>query len=168
MKNISKTLLFGIGNCGREDDGLGWAFIDRIKPKLPNNCDYEYRYQLQIEDAELIGEFDNVVFIDASRKELENGYSWDTCQGSNTHSFSTHALLPETILYLSEHLYQHSPRAFVLGIQGHKWELKNGLTKKAKENLQKAYTYFTEQLSDYKLGRSQLNMLKINSTKKIV
>jgi len=149
MGNKSKTLLFGIGNCGRADDGLGWAFIDRIKSKLPDNYDYEYRYQLQIEDADLIGEFDTVIFVDASRNELENGYSWETCEGSNTYSFSTHALLPETILYLSEHLYQHTPRAFVLEIQGHKWELKNGLTNKAKENLKKANTYFTEHLSDY-------------------
>ena len=145
----NKCLILGIGNYGRQDDGLGWEFLDGLNEKKFKNVSMEYRYQLQIEDAELIGKFDTVVFVDASRNELENGYSWETCEGSNTYSFSTHALMPETILYLSEHLYQHMPRAFVLEIQGHKWELKSGLTKKAKENLKKANTYFTEHLSDY-------------------
>ena len=31
------SLIYGIGNDGRQDDGLGWAFIDRleqIRPRL--------------------------------------------------------------------------------------------------------------------------------------
>ncbi len=36
MKNYdNKNIIIGIGNCGREDDGLGWAFLDEIKSKLP-------------------------------------------------------------------------------------------------------------------------------------
>lgn len=144
----NKCLILGIGNYGRQDDGLGWEFLDGFNESKFKNVSLEYRYQLQIEDAELIGDFDMVVFVDASKNELENGYAWETCTSSNTHSFSTHALVPETILYLAEELYHHKPKAFVLAIQGYQWELDNGLSKNAQENLKKAKAYFTKHILD--------------------
>ena len=27
------SLIYGIGNVGRQDDGLGWAFIDRLEAR---------------------------------------------------------------------------------------------------------------------------------------
>ena len=151
----NKCLILGIGNSGRQDDGLGWEFLDGLSERKFKNVSLEYRYQLQIEDAELICGFDTVVFVDASRNELENGYAWEPCVGSNTYSFSTHALVPETILYLSEHLYHHSPKAYVLAIQGFQWELENGLSKNAQENLKKAKAYFTKHIVDQIFGYSQ-------------
>ncbi|RLD75788.1 MAG: Ni/Fe hydrogenase, partial [Bacteroidetes bacterium] len=61
----NKTIVFGIGNIGRQDDGLGWLFLDHLKEKQFNHLDLEYRYQLQIEDAELICNYDTVIFVDA-------------------------------------------------------------------------------------------------------
>ncbi|MDQ7073091.1 MAG: hypothetical protein Q9N32_05950 [Gammaproteobacteria bacterium] len=29
--NTSDSLIYGIGNVGRQDDGLGWAFIDWLE-----------------------------------------------------------------------------------------------------------------------------------------
>jgi hypothetical protein len=55
-------------------------------------------------------------------------------------------LKPETILYLSENLYGHEPNAYILAIEGHEWELQNGLTKKAKKNLEKAYYFLMEEI----------------------
>ena len=34
-------LVFGIGNCGRGDDGLGWAFLDRIRHEEGFECPAE-------------------------------------------------------------------------------------------------------------------------------
>lgn len=135
-------LIFGIGNAGRQDDGLGWAFLDALNPNQFQNIQFEYRFQLQIEDAELMGNFKKVIFVDASKKNLLNGFEWEKCTGSNQHSFSTHTLLPETIMYLSQNLYQHTPKAHILAIQGYEWELQNGLTLLADENLQKALLFF--------------------------
>ena len=134
----NKCIIFGIGNSGRQDDGLGWAFLDLLKKNEFEKASVEYKYQLQIEDAELIGKYDTVIFVDASKNDLINGYNFDACKASNKYSFSTHALVPETILYLSHHLYDHRPDAYILAIQGYEWELKNGLTKMAVENLNKA------------------------------
>ena len=142
-KNVeNKCIIFGIGNSGRQDDGLGWAFLDVLKKNKFEKASFEYKYQLQIEDAELIGNYDTVIFVDASKNDLINGYKFDTCKASNKYSFSTHALVPETILYLSQHLYNHKPKANILAIHGYEWELKNGLTKMATYNLNKAVEFF--------------------------
>jgi len=140
----NKCIIFGIGNSGRQDDGLGWTFLDLLKKTEFEKASFEYKYQLQIEDAELIGKYDTVIFVDASKNDLINGYKFDTCKPSNKYSFSTHALVPETILYLSQHLYNHKPNAYILAIQGYEWELKNGLTKMAIENLNKVIEFINK------------------------
>ena len=86
------TVLFGIGNCGRADDGLGWAFLDAVQ-KIPGFCGRaEYRYQLQVEDALLASTAKNVVFIDSSRSPLPTGFEIRTCRPAKDFEFTTHVL----------------------------------------------------------------------------
>ncbi|RUA09418.1 MAG: Ni/Fe hydrogenase [Flavobacteriia bacterium] len=139
-----KGIVLGIGNKGRQDDGLGWLFLDHIKSKGFNKYDLEYRYQLQIEDAELISRYQNVLFVDASKEKIEEGFYTKTCRPSEKYSFSTHELMPETILYLAKKLYHAQPVAKILAIKGYQWNLKNGITKKAMTNLKKAEEFFIE------------------------
>ena len=56
-----KTLLIGIGNSGRSDDALGWKFVDEFAD-YDYLFDLEYRYQLQIEDSELVSRYKKVIF----------------------------------------------------------------------------------------------------------
>ncbi|MBV1923693.1 MAG: hydrogenase maturation protease [Flavobacteriaceae bacterium] len=143
MKNCdNKTILIGIGNCGREDDGLGWAFLDEIKSKLPSHFDVEYRYQLQIEDAELISHYDAVYFIDAHKDTLENGFNCEKCIPVKTHHFSSHELPPETILFLAESIYDKKPESLIIGISGESFNLNIGLTEFAQQNLKNAVSFF--------------------------
>ena len=72
--DFNKLLLIGIGNSGRGDDGLGWKFTDLISEKNYHWIDLEYRYQLQIEDTELINNYDTIVFVDASHTVLKDGF----------------------------------------------------------------------------------------------
>ena len=140
MKN--NTIILGIGNVGRQDDGLGWLFLDFLEDEDFEGIDIEYRYQLQIEDAELICNYQTVIFIDATKEITKKGYYYKYCEPSDQFGFSTHELAPETILFLANQLYNQDPKAFILGIQGHKWNLEVGLSKTAKENLDKAKEYF--------------------------
>ena len=143
MKNYdNKTILIGIGNCGREDDGLGWAFLDEIKSKLPSHFDIEYRYQLQIEDAELISHYDTVYFVDAHKDTLENGFNCEKCIPVETHHFSSHELPPETILYLAESIYDKKPESHIIGISGISFNLNIGLTESAQQNLKNVTSFF--------------------------
>ena len=143
MKKSDKTIIIGIGNNGRQDDGLGWMFLDFLEEKGPD-LDIEYRYQLQIEDADLISKYDRVFFVDATKEETDYGYYLKPCLPSEEYSFSTHALNPETIMYLAKKLYNHKPDASIFAIQGYEWELKIGLSEKGTVNLDKAKKYFED------------------------
>jgi len=140
----NKILIIGIGNCGRADDALGWTFIDKIKEYLPDNYDYEYKYQLQVEDAELISHYDVVYFVDAHKEQFDKGFTWGEGHPIATHSFSTHELDPGTVLYLSKSIYDELPKSYILGISGLSFELKIGLSDKAKENLSHALEFFND------------------------
>ncbi len=144
-KSDNKTIILGIGNNGRQDDGLGWSFLDFLDDEH-SNIDLEYRYQLQIEDAELISTYDTVIFVDATKEYTKDGFYLNPCHPSEKYSFSTHALKPETVLYLSNKLYDHNPRASIFGIQGYDWELKIGLSEKGSVNLNKAKKYFKDKV----------------------
>ena len=135
-------LIIGIGNCSRRDDGLGWAFLDEIKKKMPVGPELIYKYQLNIEDAEMITEADTIIFIDAFSGELENGFSFEECLPVDSFEFTTHALSPGVIVSLCKNLYDSEPNAYVLKIQGTEWELKDGLSPLAEINLQKALEFF--------------------------
>ncbi len=145
MKKSDKIIILGIGNNGRQDDGLGWSFLDFLDEQN-TNIDLEYRYQLQIEDAELISNYDTVIFVDATKEETEEGFYLEPCRPSEKYSFSTHSLEPETIMYLSYKLYDHKPDASIFGIQGYDWELMIGLSEKGTINLNKAKKYFKDKV----------------------
>jgi len=146
MRNQSKTLIFGIGNCGRADDGLGWAFLDKIKPHLPNNYDVEYRYQLQIDDAELVAQYQTVFFIDAHKNSFEKGYLFEVCHPRATDSFTSHELDPKSVLLLTKTIYHKTPEAYLLGITGEKFCLSMGLSNIAQINLSNALDFFNEKI----------------------
>lgn len=149
MKN-KKTdiLILGIGNSGRRDDGLGWAFLDFWEERLPHGWDCEYRYQLQVEDAQLIATYDRVYFIDADRRAHPNGFLFEEIQGHQEESFTSHELSPKMILYLCKSIYEKEPEAFLLGISGEEFQLKNGLSETAIKNLAKAITFFDSEIHE--------------------
>ena len=134
----TKVLLCGIGNSGRSDDGLGWAFVETIEKHGNFKGEIIQRYQLQVEDAELISHFDEVLFVDATVENLKNGFLLKDVPPAKEFAFTTHELPPETVVGLCKEMYDKSPKAFILLIEGVDWELNIGMSKKAERNLQKA------------------------------
>ena len=137
-----RLILFGIGNCGRCDDGLGWAFLDQIEQEGTFRGQLEYRYQLQIEDAALIRDAERVVFVDSHRGSLPGGWSWQPCEASADFEFTTHTLAPQAVLFLCQNLYGKHPHAEVLMIEGVKWDLANGLSGQATQHLRDALRFY--------------------------
>ncbi len=142
MEITGKTLLVGIGNIGREDDGLGWLFLDKISELFPGYFDVEYRYQLQVEDAEMLSHYQQVVFVDAHAGLQNKAFVWQKCLPEAPETFTSHELEPGAVYYLTNTIYKKYPDAYVLGIAGKSFELKIGLTDFAKVNLQKALDFF--------------------------
>lgn len=148
MKSASGTIIFGIGNSGRSDDAIGWAFLDKIEQTGEFEGDLVYRYQLQIEDAELIRNAKQVIFVDAYQGKLKNGFEWKDCVPSNSYSFTSHELAPEAILFLCQDLYDILPSTKVLMIEGEDWDLNIGMSSKAKANLEAAFEDFYVKVLD--------------------
>jgi hypothetical protein len=64
---------------------------------------------------------------------------------------------PETILYLANDLYNKFPEAYTIAISGHYWDLKTSLSKKAKKNVQLAFTFFIKDFLPIIQPRTQVN-----------
>lgn len=137
-----ETLLIGIGNSGRSDDGLGWAFLDRIQQGAAFGGRVEYRYQLQVEDAALISDMEHVIFVDSYRGELPNGFQLTRCEPLREFAFTTHVLPPGAVLFLCRDLYGRVPRADALMIQGTSWDLHIGMSPEAERRLEDALQFF--------------------------
>jgi len=141
------TILFGIGNSGRSDDGLGWAFLDRIQQESEFGGQIEYRYQLQVEDAALISHAERVIFVDSYQGNLPGGMEWKPCIPSRDFEFTSHVLSPRAVMFLCQDLYGKTPRADMLAIQGLSWGLQIGMSPEAEHNLANALRLFKDKLS---------------------
>lgn len=141
-------LIIGIGNDSRGDDGLGWAFLDAIAQAGSPPGRLEYRYQLLVEDAELLTRFPEVLFADASEKPLAGSYLLEPCHPDPAAEIYTHQQTPGAILCLCQELYGHRPEAWCLYIRGYEWTFDTGLSEQAKANLAHAADFFREWLKN--------------------
>ncbi|MEZ4743248.1 MAG: hydrogenase maturation protease [Bdellovibrionota bacterium] len=133
------TLIYGIGNPGRGDDGLGFAFIER----LPIDILYDTHcaYQLNIEDAELFAKYTNIMIIDAA-KNLDTNFTFNTVEPKDESSFSTHSMSVATVAALCHNLFRKQPKVRLLAIKGIDFQLKIGLSHSANNALEDALFWF--------------------------
>lgn len=152
MSNTPAILLFGYGNPGRGDDGLGPALIEAMlnrlsdqkrlsdKNRLPdkNNLgDVECLtdMQLQIEHVtDLLGR-ERILFIDADMS-CEQACSLRPLQSKKDDSYTSHAMSPEALMYTYQQVYGDvAPTAFTLSIRAYQFELGADLCEQARQNL---------------------------------
>jgi hydrogenase maturation protease len=144
-----KVLIYGYGNPGREDDGLGNAFVNRIREWVAieglHDFDFDSNYQLNIEDADAIADKDLVIFADASEEDIED-FCLSNVDGTSGVTFTTHAASPGYIVKLCEDLFNKKPTVLLLHMKGYEWEFKEGLSEKATANLNAALVYMKKKL----------------------
>ena len=135
-----RVLVFGIGNPGRGDDGLGPRAAERFEALgLPEvTCDANY--QLNIEDSLVCSRHDVVVFVDAARG-LRTPFTWTVIRAEASVPAMTHALGPGAVLALCEGIYGRKPEAHLLAIRGHRGEVGEGLSVRAEKNLAEAVRF---------------------------
>ncbi len=165
-----KTLVIGVGNAGRQDDGLGPALVERLAGVKPperaiiqtpdGKVDVFWTYQLNIEDAAAVREYDRVVFVDAredtpaeAREESEQAFGSPTrllgvrmapLAPAATIAFTTHEMSPAAVLALGEELYGRTAEGYLLTIRGLQWEFAEGLSAEAERNLAEACRILAE------------------------
>lgn len=141
-----KTLVYGIGNPSRGDDGIGYEFLELLETR--DDIDLNYSYQLQIEDAELFSKYERIIIIDAFKGEED--FVFKKVEPLYSNSFTTHALYPETIASLTENLYSKKPIVYFLGVKGEEFDLGEGLGPRARRGLRESYLFLTNFLDQDK------------------
>jgi hydrogenase maturation protease len=145
-------MVYGYGNPGRQDDGLGNEMINKLeswqKEEKPTNLFLDSNYQLNIEDASNISDKDIVIFVDASVEKAVRDFTFSVVQPTSKSNFSMHAVSPGYVLDLCNKIYHHYPSAYLLHIKGYEWEFMEGLTAKANKNLEKAFYFLKKIIKD--------------------
>ena len=142
-------LIYGYGNPGRQDDGHGNAFVNRIREWVAveglHDFSFDSNYQLNIEDADAIADKDLVIFADASEEDIGD-FCLSKVDGKKEVSFTTHAASPGYIVKLCEELFNKKPHVLLLHIKGYEWEFREGISEKARANLEAALQYMKKRL----------------------
>ena len=137
-----QTLIYGYGNLGRQDDGLGILLSEKLQAWVSEQglvgFEFESNYQLNIEDAEAIANKDLVIFADASEEEIED-FCLSVVDGKRELSFTTHAASPGYIVKLCNDLFNKQPVVLLVHLKGYEWAFREGLSERAKDNLENAF-----------------------------
>lgn len=147
---MEKILIYGYGNPGRYDDGLGNEFVNKIenwiKENNITNIDVDSNYQLNIEDAEVISHYDKVIFVDASEEPIDDFY-FSYVEASDAHiEFTMHAVSTSFVVDLCQKIYNKTPEVYLIHIKGYVWDFEEKITEEAMNNLNKAFDFITDKL----------------------
>lgn len=148
---MSRILIYGYGNPGRQDDGLGILLAEKLE-KWAEKAGYDFidfdsNYQLNVEDALAISEYDLVIFADASIEKIQN-FIITKVHPSKKTEFTMHAVTPDYVLHLCHSLYAKFPATYLIHLKGFEFEFLEKLTKKAEANLKAAFDLMVEILTN--------------------
>jgi len=145
---MKKTLIYGYGNAGRQDDGLGERFIklmdEWIARENIQNLFTDCNYQLNIEDSATISEYDTVIFVDASVADIEDYKMEKVVPNDATIEFTMHAVSVSYVLDLCKKIYNKQPETYVLHIKAYEFEFIEEMTPKAERNLLAAFEFLKQ------------------------
>ncbi len=136
-----RVLVFGIGNPGRRDDGLGPALAEALEARQLAGVTIDADYQLTIEDSVSVAEHDLVVFADADAVGPEPYSLKPIGPAAGGVGFSTHGAEPGGVIALAQQVFDKKTEAYLFGIRGYEFELSVEMTEKAKANLEKALAF---------------------------
>lgn len=141
-----KALLIGYGNPGRGDDALGPALAEAIEGLQVPGLEVEVDFQLNVEDAYDLKDYDAAIFADATVAGDEP-FLWRRIQPADSAQFSSHAASPEGVLQLAKKLFGINIDGYVLGIRGYEFETFGApLTPRAQDNLRQAIAFLADRL----------------------
>lgn len=149
---MKKILVYGYGNPGRQDDGLGVLLSEMIEEwaieqNLKENIDTDSNYQLNIEDAYKLNDYDLVIYADASIEEIES-YLFEQIEPIINPQFTSHSVSPEFVIGLCKEIYGDIPTTYLMHIKGYEWEFLGEMTEKANANLNKAFEVVKDKIND--------------------
>ena len=155
LRNLPKILVYGYGNPGRQDDGLGISVAEKLdhwaKSRRINNVRTDTNYQLNIEDAINISENEIVFFVDASKEELKN-FTITKVEPCDKANFTMHAVSPGYVLNICKEMYGKIPETYLIHIKGYEWNFLEEMTCEAKQNLKDSFDFLVKCISNINMN----------------
>jgi hydrogenase maturation protease len=136
------VLLFGYGNLSRGDDALGPLLLEYAE----SHCDLDgievlTDFQLQIEHALDLENRRLVLFVDASVACVD-AFDFAVLEPARDKSYTTHAMSPAAVLDVYQSIKKQTPPpCFLLSIKAEQFELGDGLSANAENNLVEACSF---------------------------
>ena len=147
------TLVVGIGNPARQDDGLGTAIAGDIESWNLEGVSVEIDYQLSIEHGEQLSRHNHVLFVDAdltAGADADAPFSVRRVVPSPVVTFTSHVIGPESVLAICEGTFGSTPDAWLIGVRGYEFDIGERLTERAQENKRRALEYIEVLLRKWK------------------
>ena len=116
--SATRILLIGYGNPGRLDDGLGPALAACIEGLSIPGVAVESDYQLTVEHAHDITDYDVVIFADADISGNEPFYFRRLIPSASS-GLGSHEVTPGEVISLAQTLFGAATQAYILGIRGY-------------------------------------------------
>ncbi|HEY3449172.1 MAG TPA: hydrogenase maturation protease [Myxococcales bacterium] len=134
--------MLGIGNPGRQDDGLGPTLAEQVESWGLPGLTVDSDYQLTVEDSATAAEHDVLVIADAAASGPEP-FCFRVLKPSEHLEFSSHSVEPGGVIGLARHMFGKAPAAYVLGVRGYSFDhcLEPGLSDQARANLDAALKF---------------------------
>lgn len=144
-KKRLRTLVLGYGNVDRGDDGLGYHVVNEVAYRLANielepygdaptmvsdEIGLLFQRQLMPEMAELLAEFDRVVFVDAHTGAFAEELRIVQVEPRYAPQALTHHLSAETLLYLTQEIYGCCPAAYLYSARGYEFDFCDHLSER--------------------------------------
>lgn len=137
-----RVLVIGYGNPGRCDDGIGPELAARLRELEIPGVRIESSYQLNVEDAATVAEYDVAVFADACLCAPPPYMLRSLEPRAGTIEFSTHTQAPEGIMGLAHDVFGARTRGFALGVRGYDFhDFGENLSREAEANLDAALSF---------------------------
>jgi hydrogenase maturation protease len=112
------TLIIGIGNPLRSDDGLGWAVAEQLSQDCDMGCDIHTVHQLTPELAQWMAAAKLVVMIDASLEGEPGELRIRPLSTARPGAVGTHYTTPEELTALTTVVYGQCPPVVVVTMTG--------------------------------------------------
>lgn len=157
------NLFIGYGNPNRGDDGaafhlliallndFGKVDVDLFSSdpiSLDVSTDVFYNFQLLPEFAELIAQYQQVVFIDSHTGEIKENINFHSIEPEYQYSPFTHHFTPSSCLAVTESLTGRHPEAWLLSIRGFNFGFTTELSKQTHEYMIQALDIIHDKFID--------------------
>jgi hydrogenase maturation protease len=127
---LPKILVIGYGNTLRGDDGVGYLVAETVAGWQVPTLRSLAVHQLLPELAEVMAEVDIVIFVDAIRigDPTSAKIAFEPLSTEGDATIGTHRFSPQSLLSLSQQLYNANPVAYLLTIPAIDFTLGNPLS----------------------------------------